>query len=349
MSDIRHRKAHGGSFSEHGTTGKSTEDRTKMYMNSMAESVPALKPYITNAIPYVVKTVTCFEALVPLFHTAYEKIVEVLVLIEPYRLDLLVPSLIGLIMCFFGGSFMTLIAAVEAYRMIGWDHQVKLIKVLREDLRALQAANAADDKQDLDNDGVADVQQISSRELAQRKTVMFFKAIDPKQLGDCVTGIQAGLMAVIATLKLEYAKAVTLGSAIGHVLEKPSETYVLPVLESMLPPDHKRWASPAMGYVIKCITISFAWFMQRIISAFHSAIRGGTMFSRNILEYLDRMNWVHIRADDTQLDEIVGYIVAALGLWFQLSSGFSLPFPLNLILLPASLAEWFLMWLVNAK
>lgn len=95
------------------------------------------------------------------------------------------------------------------------------------------------------------------------------------------------------------------------------------------------------------MAISFAWFLQRIISAFHSAIRGGFMCSRNILKYLSIMKIININHEDTYLDELAGYCLAFFGLMFQLSLGFGLPFPLNILLLPFRILEWFLMWAIN--
>jgi hypothetical protein len=60
---------------------------------------------------------------------------------EPYRLDLLLPSLVGLVMCFFGGSYMTLIAAVEAYRMCGWESSAECLSMLYRDFQAIKDAN----------------------------------------------------------------------------------------------------------------------------------------------------------------------------------------------------------------
>jgi len=344
---MRNRRGTGGSMDQ-GIAQKSSEETVRAHMNSFGESVPALKPYISQAIPYVVKGVSCFEATIPLMHSSYEKAREVAILLEPYRLDLLGPGLLGLIMCFFGGSFVTLIAAIEAYRMVGWEHQMLLFRTLSEDFKTFLLASRSDDKVDADGDGIADVQQITGRELAQRKLMLFLKTVDPKRVSDCIGGVQAGFLAVIATLKLEFAKSITLGTAIGHALEKPTNVYVIPVFESFLPTDYTRWAAPLTGYFVKGTIIAFAWFLQRIVSAVHSAVRGGTMCSRNILEYLDRMNYIHIRSEETMLDELVGYGLAALGLWFQLASGFSLPFPLNVIMLPLSMVEWFLMWAVNS-
>jgi hypothetical protein len=71
------------------------------------------------------------------------------------------------------------------------------------------------------------------------------------------------------------------------------------------------------------------------------------MFSKNVLEYLNKMGYLQIKNEDTYLDEIVGYAIAVIGLWFQLSLRFSLPFPLNIILLPLRFVEWWLIWVVS--
>jgi hypothetical protein len=48
--------------------------------------------------------------------------------------------------------------------------------------------------------------------------------------------------------------------------------------------------------------------------------------------------------DTSYFDEAVAYTLGGLGLAWQLSTGFTLPFPLSLILLPLSIVEWLLRW-----
>ena len=141
--------------------------------------------------------------------------------------------------------------------------------------------------------------------------------------------------------------SLLLGQAIGTIVERPVNIYALPVLHALLPEDYKKWAQPIITYGVKSFAISIAWTIQRIMSAFHSAIRGGHMFSKNVLEYLSKMGYVQIKHEDTYLDEIIGYAVAVIGLWFQLSLGFSLPFPLNILLFPFKFLEWWLIWIVS--
>lgn len=240
-----------------------------------------------------------------------------------------------------------LIAAVEAYRMVGYESSLKCIRDLTDDFGKFIQASKQDDEKDDNDDGIADVLQISKKELAQRKILLFLKTVDPKRVTEALAGLNAGFLAVVATLKLQFAKAITLGQAIGSIVEKPANIYALPILHALLPEDYKRWAQPIISYGVKSTAISIAWFVQRIMSAFHSAIRGGHMFSKNVFEYLSKMGYVQIKQEDTYLDEIIGYSVAVIGLWFQLSLGFSLPFPLNLLLLPFRALEWWLIWIVS--
>jgi len=46
--------------------------------------------------------------------------------------------------------------------------------------------------------------------------------------------------------------------------------------------------------------------------------------------------------NESYLDEVIGYGLAAVGFAFQLFNGFALPFPLNLVFLPLTIIEWFL-------
>lgn len=316
---------------------------------AFAEQAPAsVRNYIEKAAPLIGKGAELVEKAIPHLQRAYDKALEIWEILKPHRPELLLPAFVGLIMCFFGGSFLTLIAAVEAYRMCGYETTVQCIRDLHEDFARFVAANKADSAKDDDGDGIPDSVQITKQQLVLRKTMLFLRTVDPKRVTNALAGINSGFLAVVATLKLQFAKAITLGSAIGSVLEKPAHKYVIPTLKKVLPEDYKKWAEPLVDYAVKSFSISLAWFVQRVLSAFHSAIRGGLLFSRNLMEYLSIMGYVHINPDESNLDEISGYALAALGLWFQLSAGFSLPFPLNVILFPFSLLEWFLMWAVNS-
>jgi hypothetical protein len=109
-------------------------------------------------------------------------------------------------LCFFGGEFVLLIAAVEAYRSTGWESTLKCITDLYTDFNAVAEASKKDDKVDADKDGVADVNQITSKELIHRKTILFIETVEPKRFTDALAGLNVGFVAVVATLKLQVMR-----------------------------------------------------------------------------------------------------------------------------------------------
>ena len=318
------------------------------YMGVVQTKAPEkMRPYIEKATPVIAVVADGIEKLIPLLVKYYNKLLEFYEKLRPYHPELLAPALMGLVMCFFGGSYMTLIAAFEAYRQSGWDATKKCIDDLVSDFKKVAEANAKDDEVDDDGDGVADVLQITPTELATRKSLLFLRTVDPVRFSGALMGIQTGFMAVVATLKVQFVKAIALGASIAEILDVPAERIAVPALELVLPPEYKRWAVPLVDYTVKSISVSIAWFLARIISAFHSALKGGVMATRNILDYVDIMGIYKINHEDTYADEIAGYILAGLGLWFQLSFAFQLPTILSILLFPFTFAEWFLMAMVN--
>jgi hypothetical protein len=65
------------------------------------------------------------------------------------------------------------------------------------------------------------------------------------------------------------------------------------------------------------IAMSFAFWLQRIIAAVHSAIQGGQMFTTNACRYLNKYKMISFDPDQSQLDEQAGYVVGVIGLYYQ--------------------------------
>ena len=105
----------------------------------------------------------------------------------------------GAALCYCGGVYTASIAAVEAFRTMGGMRAKAEIDVVAKQIAKAIEQSEKDDAVDDDGDGVADVKQISSKELVQRKIGVIAKAIDPELVADAVTAINAGLMAVVAT------------------------------------------------------------------------------------------------------------------------------------------------------
>ena len=191
--------------------GSPSKDLILKYLSLAIDNSPKeVQPYLKKASPYIVKFADFVEKVIPVLEKIYNKLLELWAIVEPYRPQLLAPAFMGFIMCFFGGSFLTLIAAVEAWNMCGYESTVDCINMLIHDFKAVANANKEDDKKDDDGDGVADVLQVSNTQLLTRKTLLFLKVADPERISHALTGITAGGMAVVAALKLRVSDVATL-------------------------------------------------------------------------------------------------------------------------------------------
>lgn len=76
------------------------------------------------------------------------------------------------------------------------------------------------------------------------------------------------------------------------IFEGPAKKFIVPALQATMPPDYKKWAAPLVQYSVKSFSISLAWFIQRVISAVHAALRGSKMCAENLLDYLTTMGFL---------------------------------------------------------
>lgn len=100
--------------------------------------------------------------------------------------------------------------------------------------------------------------------------------------------------------------------------------------------------------------MSIAWYIQSLRSALASALIGGLMISRAacffLLKYKITLGGlIKEDLDQTYLDEILSYGFAAMGLIFQISLGFNVPFPFSLILWPFEVSEWAIRWSITSN
>lgn len=84
--------------------------------------------------------------------------------------------------------------------------------------KAIQAANEADDKKDEDGNGIADVKELTPKELLQRKLTVFALAVkDPARLNAAIGGLYTAWIAVQGTLRIEFARTITLGVSMAEM------------------------------------------------------------------------------------------------------------------------------------
>jgi len=270
------------------------------------------------------------------------------VALQPYHPEEFLPLFFGLFVTFFGGHYFTLLAAVEAYRLCGYQQTKNCLLDLYENYIKVREENEKDDLVDDDHDGIPDVQQITSKQLVTRKLSLAFKSMDPLKVSSALSGIWMGFLGVVAVLRVKFAQTIALGATVGHIFESGAEYFIRPILEKMIPTDYQKWIPVIIAYGCKVIGVSVAWTIQRAISAFYSAVRGSQMFVSTLFVYLARNGYPSLN-DGSPLFTAVTGLLAWIGFAWQLKSGFRLPFPLNVIMFPLTVVEWFVMWMVAVE
>ena len=119
--------------------------------------------------------------------------------------------LFGITLAFFGGTYVAAIAAVEAFRLMGWQRTWADLKVVYAELRLVYDRSEEDDLLDEDGNGVADVDELTPQELATRKLGLAMRVVkEPDKLQSAVGGLWSAYLAVLATLRLEFARVAAL-------------------------------------------------------------------------------------------------------------------------------------------
>jgi len=257
-------------------------------------------------------------------------------------------AILGLILVFYGGIFVLTISAVETFYLTGWEKFITSFLWLKHNFSILWDKSREDDKKDENGDGIADVLQITARELFTRKVAFFFaNCSDPQKFMDMISAIGGTLVGVYSVLKVEFAKTIALGVTIGDFLRKPAAHFLVPIFSTVLPSKYQQWICPCINLICKSVAITIAWCIQKVVSSVQSAIRGGLLFSRSILKFFNDKGWIPFNEEESYADEILGWFLAFCGIYFQLNHFFTLPFPLNILLFPLTMFENFLIWIIS--
>lgn len=300
------------------------------YVKKMAPHAAVMIVHILAAMPYVLKACIAVHQFIK---SLPEKVIY---------------AGLGFAVCFFGGIFPATIAAVEAWNLCGGQDAINCVKLLYKEALKVQEAHEEDEKKDDDGNGIPDVKEGTAKQQVVRKISIAAQAVDPELVSRSMVGIYTGWIGVIAILKIKFAKTVTLGERIGEQVYRVA-CRAEPALLEVVQEEHRKWVPLGVRWACKMSAMIVAWWIQRVISAFHSAIRGGHLFGKYLVEYLHEKEMIKFNHEDTYVDEAVGWALAAAGLLFQFSMGFHLTFPLNLLLWPMQLVEGFVIWSVAAS
>ncbi|KAL7515179.1 hypothetical protein ACHAXN_012514 [Cyclotella atomus] len=253
--------------------------------------------------------------------------------------------IIGFIMCFFGGMFPTVFAAIEAAEYAGRTTVMKAVSALSEEVMIIIEENKKDNETDADGDGQSDVDQISNQEFVRRKVDLVLRKINPEKVNDAISSLFKVWLSVLAVLTVEFARTIAMSLSIGDFVHKFMDHWVAPLMKRATPKEYRKWTPVIIDWMCKSIGMTVAWKVQTIISAVTSAMAGGLIISRAILQLVAKGK----DHNNTMADEFASYGFAAAGFYFQFYVGFDPPFPLNLFLWPVQMAETYIRWSITKK
>jgi hypothetical protein len=241
---------------------------------------------------------------------------------------------------------------MEAFRLCGWERTQGAIEDIYEESVNILKQLKIDDEKDEDGDGVKDVDQLSAQGLLMRKTQVVMTKCDPEKLDVAMGGFYTSWLAVVATLKIQFAQTITMALSISYYLNIPAKRFIEPAMRVVVPTDYHKWVPVTLGWACKSVAMSIAWYIQRVVSAFTSAIRGGLMCVRHLMKFANKQGitlggFIPENDEDTYLDEVAGWSMAAIGFYFQYTLGFAVPFPLNILLAPLGILEWWIQWTIT--
>lgn len=175
-------------------------------------------------------------------------------------------------------------------------------------------------------------------------------AIDPQEAMNGFKGLWTVTVTLLATLRSSFAKDIALGVSLGQTIEGSLSRHLKPfiVKTSQIEDDMKPWLDFMIETICKFIGVSIALVLVRVVSAFHSAVKGGSLLTRYLFQFLSNKGLapkitqeesLGHQLESNQFFIIVQYALALYGFWYQISTGFALGFFLRLVLFPFVILE----------
>ena len=260
----------------------------------------------------------------------------------------------GFVFCFFGGLYPVTFAAVQAAEHGGRQKVVDSLTLLSEEALIILEESKKDDKKDDDKDGVEDVKQIDGTQFALRKFNLVITKMDPQKVDNAIASLYTVWLSVVAVLMLQFARTISLALSISDFIKTPVNRFIAPTIELATPTQYKRWVPVILGWIVKAIAMSIAWYIQTVISAVTSALTGGQMMAHAVYDFCLYRKWtlggmIPLNMENSFLDEGLMYLFATLGVYVQFKMHFDMPFPLNFLLWPLELFEYYLRWTITSK
>jgi hypothetical protein len=256
----------------------------------------------------------------------------------------------GLVYAFAGGYFPTLFAAVRAAQHCGWDTMVEAIDALATE--AVSAVEACPLQSPEPGWHGSTAQRRQAREIFTEKTLIVLRTIDPMKINQAVAALYTTWMGVAVVLARDFARTIALAVTLGDYLRPVANLIVGVPARRVVPEPYHKWIPVVIAWICKGAAMSIAWRIQRVLTAYSSAISGGLMFSRSMFRFFRKRGFRFFGVlppgsrQMSLLEEMLGFMVATLGLYSQIGNGinWTIPFPLSLVTWPFEWAERWLQW-----
>ena len=275
--------------------------------------------------------------------------------VAPFYTDQLGRVMWNVILVFFGGQFALTIMAIQAFNIAGASMIRSSLAQLRtsyyqamEKLRSDPEAKAVFDANgdgvvELDEVGMAVLTSLTNeskekREKSMKMVSICLRAIDPHRISEAFTGFIMGLMAVIATLRSNMAKCISVGAKIGeHITDLLKTRAQKPLYEKF--PQHKQWVDVGLQSSSTLIGVVFSLMLVKVVNAFNCALDGSRGLTNQLIRYAhSKGRLLSVNESDRSVRAVV-IGIAFVGVMTQLKAAFKCPWYLKLVLLPAVLSE----------
>lgn len=168
----------------------------------------------------------------------------------------------GSVFCFFGGTFPTLFAALQAAEHGGREAVVEALSDLSEEIMIIINETKKDDDADANNDGKSDTNDLSPSQFIAHKTTLVLRKMDPDKVDQAISSMYRVWLSVAAVLSIKFARTISMALSIADFLKKPVDRFITPTLKTAIPDEFEKWVPVVISWIIKFFAMSIAWKIQ---------------------------------------------------------------------------------------
>ena len=245
----------------------------------------------------------------------------------------------GLLLMFCGGKLQLTIAVCEVAMQSGMERVQFNAKLLKRQFELVSRASEMDNQEDLNNDNIPDVMQISLDELFERKVRLFLRTCDPDIVDRLLRSFCYVVMAAIAAIQDRRIHAIVLGAALADVVLEKIEKFSSPTTsrKSRRKKTAKdlrleEWQKMILVCALRLLCVSAALLLRGVYYRFYYAVKGATLMSKGLTELAEKNG--HHELSDGYADEVFSACLAFIGLYSQFKGDGDISTVVNVFFFP---------------